>query len=215
MKSASSSSSWPREVQDLRAAFLVGPEPLLLAVAVLADDRRRRVEDDLRRAVVPLEADDRRPRGSRARSRGCSSGRRRATCRSTGPGRRRRRCCGGARPAAAPAGTAGGWCPGTRPPSRSGTGARSARGRSRPSPPAPPSSAAGRRSRARCSRAARRGSTRRSCRSACRAGSSPTRTISGPCIVFFAWLIRDSAARGCTSVSSMFSSFSACLTTDS
>ena len=35
----------------------LGVEPLLLAVAVLRDDRRRRVEDDLRRAVVALEAD--------------------------------------------------------------------------------------------------------------------------------------------------------------
>ena len=46
------------EVDDLRAALAVGPEPLVLAVAVLADDRGRRVEDDLRRAVVAFELDD-------------------------------------------------------------------------------------------------------------------------------------------------------------
>ena len=45
-------------VQDPRAAGPVGVKPLLLAIAVLRDDRRRGVEDDLRRSVVPLEADD-------------------------------------------------------------------------------------------------------------------------------------------------------------
>ena len=48
------------EVGDARAALAVGPEVLVLAVAVLADDGRRGVEDDLRRAVVALELDDRR-----------------------------------------------------------------------------------------------------------------------------------------------------------
>ena len=48
------------EVDDPRAALAVGPEVLVLAVAVLADDGRRGVEDDLRRAVVAFELDDRR-----------------------------------------------------------------------------------------------------------------------------------------------------------
>ena len=43
----------------------------------------------------------------------------------------------------------------------------------------------------------------------------PRRSVSGPSMRFFAWLMRESATRGCTSESSMFSSFSACLTTDS
>ncbi len=46
------------ERDDARAAGAVGPEPLVLAVAVLADHRRRGVENDLRRAIVLLEADD-------------------------------------------------------------------------------------------------------------------------------------------------------------
>ena len=108
-------------VEHPRAARALGVEPLLLAVAVLGDDRRGGVEDHLRRAVVPLELARSWPRESRARSRGCCAGRRRATCRSTGPGRRRRTDCGGARPAAGSAGTAAGSCPGTRRPSRSGT----------------------------------------------------------------------------------------------
>ena len=41
----------------LRAALAVGPQPLVLAIAVLADDGAGGVEDDLRRAVVLLEAD--------------------------------------------------------------------------------------------------------------------------------------------------------------
>ena len=48
------------EVDDARAALAVGPEMLVLAVAVLADDGRGGVENDLRRAVVALELDDRR-----------------------------------------------------------------------------------------------------------------------------------------------------------
>ena len=63
MKSASSSSSPPRKYDDAGAALAVGPEVLVLAVAVLADDGRRGVENDLRRAVVALELDDRRLRG--------------------------------------------------------------------------------------------------------------------------------------------------------
>ena len=39
--------------------------------------------------------------------------------------------------------------------------------------------------------------------------------LSGPAIVFFAWLMRESATRGCTKLSSIFRSRSACLTTDS
>ena len=46
------------EVDDARAAFALGPEVLVLAVAVLADDGRGRVEDDLRRSVVAFELDD-------------------------------------------------------------------------------------------------------------------------------------------------------------
>ena len=45
-------------VQDLRAARALRVEPLVLAVAILRDDGRRRIEDDLRGAVVPLEAHD-------------------------------------------------------------------------------------------------------------------------------------------------------------
>ena len=48
------------EIDDACAALLIGPEPLVLAVAVLADHRRRGVEDDLGRAVVLLELHDRR-----------------------------------------------------------------------------------------------------------------------------------------------------------
>ena len=101
-------------VDDLLAAAAVGPQLLVLALAVLADHRRRGVEDHLRRAVVLLEAHDQRRSGSRARSRGCSSHPRRATCRSTGRDRRRPRGCRAPTRAAAPAGTAAGWCPGTR-----------------------------------------------------------------------------------------------------
>ena len=46
------------KVDDLCAALPVGPQRLLLAVAVVGDDRRRGVENDLRRTVVPFEADD-------------------------------------------------------------------------------------------------------------------------------------------------------------
>ena len=46
------------EVGDAVAAFAVGPETLVLAVAVLADDGGRGIEDDLRRPVVAFELDD-------------------------------------------------------------------------------------------------------------------------------------------------------------
>ena len=42
---------------DARTALAVGPQPLVLAVAVLADDGAGGVEDDLRRAVVLLQPD--------------------------------------------------------------------------------------------------------------------------------------------------------------
>ena len=45
-------------VADLRPALPLGIEALILAVAVLRDHRRRRIEDDLRGAVVPFELDD-------------------------------------------------------------------------------------------------------------------------------------------------------------
>ena len=45
------------EIHDPLAALAIGPEVLVLAVAVLADDGRRRVENDLRRSVVALELD--------------------------------------------------------------------------------------------------------------------------------------------------------------
>ena len=48
------------EVCDARAALAVGPQMLVLAVAVLADDGRRRVENDLRRTIVAFELDRRR-----------------------------------------------------------------------------------------------------------------------------------------------------------
>ena len=48
----------PAEVLDEVATLALGPQPLVLAVAVLADHGRRGVEDDLRRAIVPLELDD-------------------------------------------------------------------------------------------------------------------------------------------------------------
>ena len=43
------------EVDDARAALQVGPQPLLLAIAVLANHGGGRVENHLRRAIVPLE----------------------------------------------------------------------------------------------------------------------------------------------------------------
>ncbi len=46
------------EVDDLRATLAIGPQRLLLAVAVVADDRRGRVENHLRRAIVAFEAHD-------------------------------------------------------------------------------------------------------------------------------------------------------------
>src|SRR5215203_4954890 len=46
------------EVPDELAPLTLRPEPLLLAALVLADDRRRRVENDLRRSVIALELDD-------------------------------------------------------------------------------------------------------------------------------------------------------------
>ena len=45
-------------VQDLVAARLVGPEALVLPLPVAADDRRRGVEDHLRRSVVLFELHD-------------------------------------------------------------------------------------------------------------------------------------------------------------
>ena len=45
-------------IQNLRAAFALGIEPLVLAIAVLRDDGRRRVENDLCRSVVAFEPDD-------------------------------------------------------------------------------------------------------------------------------------------------------------
>ena len=48
------------EVHDAVAALAFGPEMLVLAVAVLADHGGRGVQDDLRRAVVAFELDDRR-----------------------------------------------------------------------------------------------------------------------------------------------------------
>src|SRR2546429_636271 len=50
------------EVGDARAALAVRPEVLVLAIAILADDSRRRVQDDLRRPVIAFELDDRRVR---------------------------------------------------------------------------------------------------------------------------------------------------------
>ena len=46
------------EGDDLRSALAVRPQPLVLAVAVAADDGGGRIEDRLRRAVVLLEPDD-------------------------------------------------------------------------------------------------------------------------------------------------------------
>src|SRR6185436_9436139 len=46
------------EIDDAVTAFAIGPEALVLAVAVLADDRGGGVENDLRRAVVAFELDD-------------------------------------------------------------------------------------------------------------------------------------------------------------
>ena len=47
------------EAPDGGAPGAVGPQPLLRAVPVLPDDRAGRVENDLGRAVVPFETDDR------------------------------------------------------------------------------------------------------------------------------------------------------------
>ena len=113
----------------------ISPEPrsdqsrFSCAVGVVADDRVRGVEDALGRAVVLLEADRLRVREVASRSRACCGCRRRATSRSTGPSRRPRRRCRATRPARAPGGTARGWCPGTRRPSRAGTSAATSRGR--------------------------------------------------------------------------------------
>ncbi len=46
------------EVDDLSSALAVRPEALVLPVAILLDDRGRRVEDHLRRPVVLFEAHD-------------------------------------------------------------------------------------------------------------------------------------------------------------
>ncbi len=46
------------EVLDEVASLALGPQPLVLATLVLADDRRGRVENDLRRSVVALELHD-------------------------------------------------------------------------------------------------------------------------------------------------------------
>jgi len=52
----------PAERQDLRAPLPIGPEALVLAVAILPDDGRCRVENHLRRAVVLLQPHDARVR---------------------------------------------------------------------------------------------------------------------------------------------------------
>ena len=57
MKSASPSSSAARWNRIGRPAGPLGPEAFLLAILVLPDHGGRGVEDDLRRPVVPLEAD--------------------------------------------------------------------------------------------------------------------------------------------------------------
>ena len=46
------------EVSDRRTASAIGPEPLLFAIAVLADERRRSVQDHLRRSVVLFQPND-------------------------------------------------------------------------------------------------------------------------------------------------------------
>src|SRR6185369_1823530 len=50
------------EALDLRPAAVVGPQLLVLARTVARDDAVRGIEDQLRRAVVLLELDDRRIR---------------------------------------------------------------------------------------------------------------------------------------------------------
>ncbi len=45
-------------VENLRAARALGVEPFVLAIAILRDDGGRRIKDDLRGAVVPLETHD-------------------------------------------------------------------------------------------------------------------------------------------------------------
>ena len=105
------------EVDDLRAALAIGPEPLVLAVAVLADDRRRGVEDDLRRAVVLLEPDDRALRGKSLLEVEdvAQVGAAPLVDRLIGIADDARGC-GGLRRAGGSACTAAGWCPGTRRP---------------------------------------------------------------------------------------------------
>ena len=88
------------EVDDLRAALAIGPQPLVLAVAVLADDGGGGVQDHLRRPVVLFELDRRRFGEVVLEVEDVLAGRRRATCRSTDRGRRRRRGCGRPRTAA-------------------------------------------------------------------------------------------------------------------
>ena len=86
-------------------------------------------EDVRGRAVVLLEPDDLRRRGSPSRSAGCCRPRRRASRRSTGRRRRRSRGCGARRRAGAARGTGRRWCPGTRRRGCSGTSAGTARAR--------------------------------------------------------------------------------------
>ena len=112
------------EVDDPVAALAVGPEVLVLAVAVLADDRRRRVEDDLRRAVVPFELDDLRFAEILLEVEDVAQVGAAPLVDRLIRDRRRRRGCGGFRRAGGSGGTAAGWCPGIRRPSRSGTARR-------------------------------------------------------------------------------------------
>ena len=185
------------EALDLDAAGVLRPELLVLARAVARDDRVGGVEDQLRRAVVLLELDDRRLRASRARSRGCCAGRRRATSRSTGRRRRRRAGCGASRRGRGPTGTAPGSCPGTRRRGGSATSPGTWRARRAPRRTAGRPRAGGRRSRARWPCAGAPGSGSRAGRSSARGGSRPfsTRKV-GSSISFFARLIAPRTALG-------------------
>ena len=117
---------------DLLAVARVGPQLLRLAVGVARDDRVRRVEDRLRRAVVLLEQDRRRVRvvalelEDVADRRAAEGVDRLVGVADDGELGGRVLPRGGCASVRAPGRTARGWCPGTRRRGRGGTAAGSA-----------------------------------------------------------------------------------------
>ena len=174
------------EADDLLARADVGPQLLVFAVEVVADDRVRRAQDVLRRPVVLLEQHDLARRGSRVSNsrdvadvgaaervdrlvgvaddgegcrslRGSSAGSASKIIMPFDANPARRP----SRPAASARGsgrTGRGWCPGTRRPGCGGTGAGRCRRRAGTRGRDRPSDRSGRRSRRRSPAAARAGS---------------------------------------------------------